>query len=344
MAKRTSRSKPARASRGLAFFLVAMALAAVGLAVWLIQGNPFARSADVAPAEPPEVAETAPPPRKPAARKPAARPAPVEPAPEEAREQEVEPAEPVYEEPHALEVEEPAPRTPVPPRTGAPGRVSVVIDDLGRRLEDLDRLGALGVPVSYAVLPFESRTGPIVARLRAEKREILVHLPMAAEGRANPGPGALTEDMSAEELVAGTRRALEAVPGAVGVNNHMGSRLSADAGAMHTILSVLAGRSLYFLDSRTSAESVGFATAQKLGLPAAERQVFLDPDRRLEAVRAQFLRLLEAARERGAAIGIGHPYEETFQVLAEEIPKARQAGFEFVPVSYLVDAPGGLPE
>jgi uncharacterized protein len=323
MAKRSSRSKPARASRGLAFFLVAAALVAVGLAVWLTQGNPFSRPTAPVPAEPPEVAE--PGPRKPVEPEPAA-------------------SEPVYEEPQALEVEEPALRTLPPPRAGAPGRVSVVIDDLGRRLEDLDRLGALGVPISYAVLPFESRTGPIVDRLRAEKREILVHLPMAAEGRANPGPGALTEDMSAEQLVDGTRRALEAVPGAVGVNNHMGSRLSADADAMHTILSVLAGRSLFFLDSRTSAESVGFATAQKLGLPSAERQVFLDPDRRLEAVREQFLRLLEAARERGAAIGIGHPYAETFQVLAEEIPKARQAGFEFVPVSYLVDAPGGLPE
>jgi hypothetical protein len=143
--------------------------------------------------------------------------------------------------------------------------------------------------------------------------------------------------MAPAELARATREALDAVPGAVGVNNHMGSRLSADRASMAAILGVIGERGLYFLDSRTSAESVAFAAARELDIPAAERQVFLDPDPRAEAVRYQFRRLLAAARERGAAIAIGHPHPATLAVLEEEVPLALEHGYRFVPVSYLLD-------
>jgi len=154
---------------------------------------------------------------------------------------------------------------------------------------------------------------------------------------ANPGPGALTERMSRRQLAEATRRAIRAVPGAVGVNNHMGSRLSADPKAMNAILAVIGRHDLYFLDSRTSAESVGYKTARALDLPAAERQVFLDPDPRPEAVRYQFRRLLSEARKRGSAIAIGHPHPDTLRVLQEEVPLAVERGYRFVPVSFLLD-------
>jgi polysaccharide deacetylase 2 family uncharacterized protein YibQ len=121
------------------------------------------------------------------------------------------------------------------------------------------------------------------------------------------------------------------------MNHHMGSMLSTDRPAMDAVLGVIAGRGLYYLDSRTSADSVGYAAARSLEVPAAERQVFLDPDPRPEAVRYQFRRLLEEARERGSAIAIGHPHPETLEVLAEEVPLARELGYRFVPVSYLLD-------
>lgn len=224
-----------------------------------------------------------------------------------------------------------------PPPLGDGAVVALVIDDLGRSLEDLDRIRALGVPVTYAVLPFESRTPEVAAELARRGEEILLHLPMEPANGADPGPGALTGAMSPTELAARTRRALEAVPDAVGVNNHMGSMLSADRPAMEAVLGVLAGRELYFLDSRTSAESVAYAAARALEIPAAERQVFLDPDPRPEAVRFQFRRLLEEARARGSAIAIGHPHAGTLDVLAEEVPLARERGYRFVPVSYLLD-------
>jgi len=226
---------------------------------------------------------------------------------------------------------------------GAGVRLALVIDDLGRSLGDLERLDALGIPLTYSVLPFESHTREVVDWLSRRRREILCHLPMEPGNGANPGPGALTASMSREEMVAATEAALLAVPGAVGVNNHMGSRLSADPVAMRSVLGVLAGRGLFFLDSRTSAETVAYQTARGLGLAAAERQVFLDRDPAAAAIELQFDRLLEVARKRGAAIAIGHPYPETFHVLARRVPEALEAGYEFVPVGFLVDDPGGPP-
>ncbi len=296
-------------------FLVVCALAAVGFAFWMYRGG---RLGGPPRPEPTEV-ET---------------PKPARPVP------------PAKKPDHKPRAEKPAPPAPVPeaaaPKKG--GRIALVIDDLGRSVEDVRRLGRLAVPLSYAVLPFERATAEVVAALAEERREILCHLPMSPDGGANPGPGALTEDMGPAELARATRAALDAVPGAVGVNNHMGSRLSADRRALEPILAVVAERGLFFLDSRTSPESVAYRTARQLGIPAAERQVFLDPDQSPEAVRFQFERLVDLARERGAAIGIGHPHPVTLEVLAAEIPKARAAGLEFVPVSYLVDDPGGPPE
>ena len=233
--------------------------------------------------------------------------------------------------------EMPEPR-PAPPGT----RLAVVIDDLGRSLEDLEALGELGVPLSYAVLPFEALTPEVVETLTRRREEILLHLPMEAGGDANPGPGALTTRMDDRELVRETRAALARVPGAVGVNNHMGSVLSADDRSMRAVLSVLSDRGLYFLDSRTTVDTVGYRLASSLGIPSAERHVFLDREIDPRLVTYQFRRLLELARVQGSAIAIGHPHPVTLEVLAQEIPRAVELGYELVPVSYLLDRSGGL--
>lgn len=255
----------------------------------------------------------------------------------------------VGEAPEGGEATPPEPRER-PPSSGPepalpaarPGsRVAVVVDDLGRSLEDLDALAELGVPLTYAVLPFESRTPDVVRELVRRREEILVHLPMEATNGADPGPGALTLEMGSRELGRATRRALAAVPGAAGVNNHMGSSFSADPEAMRRVLSIVGEHGLYFLDSRTTVDTVGFQVATSLGLPSAERQVFLDRDPTPEAVRGEFRRLLALAREEGAAIAIGHPYPVTLEVLETEIPRAAEAGYEFVPVSYLLERTGG---
>lgn len=214
-----------------------------------------------------------------------------------------------------------------------------MIDDLGRSVEDVETLARLGVPVTYAVLPFESETKDVVAALHGRGAEVICHLPMQPLHDENPGPGALLYGMDAPALERATAAALAAVPGAVGVNNHMGSRLSADERSMRAVLTVLKDRGLFFLDSRTSPESVGYRVAGQMGVPAAERQVFLDSDLRPQIIREQFLRTLELAKKRGSAIAIGHPHPATLAMLAAEVPRAKEEGYEFVTVSRLLDRP-----
>ena len=233
------------------------------------------------------------------------------------------------------------PATPPPADGPVRGvRVALVIDDLGGSVDELPPLEGLGVPITYAVLPYQEQTAQVVAALRRRNEEILLHLPMEPKNGEDPGPGALLRGMGDEELREKTVAALNAVPGAVGVNNHMGSGLSAEEGPMKTVLGVLAARGLFFLDSRTSAESVGYKVARELGVPAAERQVFLDGEPTPSAIEAQFQRLLGLARLHGAAIAIGHPHPETLAALAREVPKAKAEGYEFVPVSYLLERAG----
>ncbi len=230
-----------------------------------------------------------------------------------------------------------APASVSPPASVDGPLVSLVIDDLGRDPSVLEELGDLGVEISYAVLPFEQRTQDVVRRLNERGDEVLLHLPMQARGDSDPGPGALFLSMSEEELRARTRRALRAVPGAVGVNNHMGSAFSSNARAMKTVLEIVAESELFFLDSRTSSGSQGYEVARELSLPAVERSVFLDDSLEIDDIRQQFRLLLERSLRDGAAVAIGHPHRVTLEVLREEVPAALQAGYRFVKVSTLLE-------
>ncbi len=275
-----------------------------------------------------ELAKPPPPPDLGALRTPAA--APDDPAPPPVAETRPSPSPPAP----------PAPARAIPrqpPPGGKQPRIAIVIDDLGRSMEDLDALAQLGIPLTYSVLPYEPRTAQVAAELRRRGLEVLCHLPMEARSGADPGPGAVRAEMSREEVAAATRRALDAVPGAAGANNHMGSSIAPDRGAMTAVLGVLAERRLYFVDSRTSADTLGYSLARELGIPAAERQVFLDTDSDPQAIRARFRELVATAERRGGALAIAHPYAETLAVLAAELPAARARGIELVAASALLD-------
>ncbi len=233
---------------------------------------------------------------------------------------------------------------PVGYPSGEGVRIALVIDDFGRSLREVEKVLALGVPVSCAVLPYETRTDEVAKALVDAGAEILCHLPMQPRNNADPGPGALTAEMAPDDLDRATREALARVPEAIGANNHMGSAVSGESRSMRAILEVVKEHNLYYLDSRTSPDTVAYRMAIDLGIPAAERQVFLDADSTAEGVRFQFDRLLELGRRRGSAIAIGHPSDLTLGILAERIPLALDSGYEFVPVSYLLDRVDVLPQ
>jgi polysaccharide deacetylase 2 family uncharacterized protein YibQ len=133
---------------------------------------------------------------------------------------------------------------------------------------------------------------------------------------------------------------LKQVPHAAGVNNHMGSRFTEDEQAMTAVMAVLRERGLYFVDSLTTSRSVGSATAQRAGVPAVRRDIFLDNVAEVDAIVQQIRRLAGKARRNGSAVGICHPYPETLQALRQELPKQAGQGIEFVPVSGLLGAGG----
>ncbi len=225
---------------------------------------------------------------------------------------------------------------PGPPVPRARPRVALIIDDIGYDRSLAEKLIALDAPLTFAVLP-HSPHRKALARLADERgREVLLHLPMEPREypAVDPGPGALLAAMTPDELLQELERDLQAVPFARGVNNHMGSRLTADADRMNQVFSVLKRRGLFFVDSRTSEESACRSAARLFQVPFAQRDVFLDHRPEPEFIRRQLSALVRLARSRGEAIGIAHPHPATYAVLREEMPRLKEE-LEFVPASRL---------
>jgi polysaccharide deacetylase 2 family uncharacterized protein YibQ len=237
------------------------------------------------------------------------------------------------------------------PWAEAEGHLAIVIDDVGRELELFDKLLALRFELSYAVLPGSVFAPGVQQRLQADHRrprEILLHLPMEPlDPKAMTGVEAdenfmLASDSEAQ-LRAKLRAALERVPAASGVNNHMGSRLTADADAMATLMPTLRERGLYFLDSRTHPETVAAAEAEAAGVPTISRKVFLDHEPGRPAIRAALAEAAALAREQ-PTVAIAHPSVELVEVLREELPQLHAQGVGIYPVSrVIVGARGPSP-
>lgn len=204
----------------------------------------------------------------------------------------------------------------------ATATVALLIDDLGYSRERARRALALPPPVAVAVLPHTPHARPIARAATGAGIDVLLHLPMAAEG-VPVGRGVLHAGMSPAMLRAGLRDALAAVPGAVGVNNHEGSALTIERRPMAVLMHALArtGGDLVFVDSRTTARSHAEAAAVAAGLRATRRDLFLDNRRDARAIERQVERWVAHARAHGCALAIGHPYPETLAVLERMLPR-----------------------
>jgi len=221
------------------------------------------------------------------------------------------------------------------------GKIAIIVDDFGYQKEELVRgFSELPKEVAFSVLPFQKRTRQIAEELYESGHEVLLHLPMEPYnlGKADPGKGAIYVHMSDEEIRRRVREALKQVPGAVGVNNHMGSRATESRRVMRAVLKVLKRKGLFFVDSRTSSHSVGYKVALELGVRAAERAKFLDVVDDRKAITRALWELADTAAEKGVAVGIGHARPHTLEVLKRELPKLERKGFSLVSVSEVVSA------
>lgn len=225
------------------------------------------------------------------------------------------------------------PEQAVPPPVA---RLAVVIDDVGDNPHYGRRAADLPAPINLAVLPHTPFAAELAERGHRNGHPILLHAPMAADSQPQLlGPGALLGDMDEATLRAQFRTNLASVPHAGGFNNHMGSALTRDWWRMRWLMREARERQLFFLDSRTTGQSVAPSAAQREGVPVAVRDVFLDHDPRPDAVRRQWQLALQKARDQGFATVIGHPKPATLALLEQELPVLAAQGIELVPVSAL---------
>jgi polysaccharide deacetylase 2 family uncharacterized protein YibQ len=216
-----------------------------------------------------------------------------------------------------------------------PGRplIAVVIDDVGIDRPHSKRAWELPGPLTMSFLPYARDLREQAKAARAHGQELMLHLPMEPGGVADPGPNALLVSLGEAELRARVTAALDSFDGYVGVNNHMGSRFTAYRPGMETVLRQFKARGLLFLDSRTTPSSVGDQVAQELGVPSVARNVFLDDDESLGAVRRRLAETEAVARRQGFAVAIGHPHEATLQALADWLPGVADKGLALAPLS-----------
>jgi len=214
----------------------------------------------------------------------------------------------------------------------APARLTIVIDDLGQNLARDRQVLALPAPVVLAIIPETQHAAQLAAEAHRAGRTVLLHLPMDPAG----GPYAWHPEMASAERLQRLDRALERVPEADGVNNHEGSRMTADRPAMAELMQVLQERHLLFLDSRTSATTVAAAEAQKIGLASASRDVFLDNEATPAAVAAQLAEGVRLAQRQGSAVLIGHPHPATLAVLAAQLPRLKAQGVEIIDLPQMI--------
>lgn len=230
------------------------------------------------------------------------------------------------------------PVKPVQKRSVAVGTVAIIVDDMGANLEEVHQLMAIGVPLTFSIIPGMAHGSEVAATAHSYRYEVLAHIPM--EPKDYPArhleQNGLLLAMSDAEIEKRTAADLMRVPYAVGANNHMGSRFTESPGKMRLVLRVLKQNGLFFIDSKTSADSVGETVAAQMGVKTASRNVFIDNKQDVAAIKIQLEELATTARRRGSAIGIGHPHPATIKALAEALPKLQAGGIRFVFASELV--------
>lgn len=213
-------------------------------------------------------------------------------------------------------------------------RVAIILDDVGLgHMGAFNKALSIPFPLTFSILPFRRYSRECAGLARGRGFEMMVHMPMEPYGypKEDPGPGALFEKDSKELIEKKVQAAFDNVPYASGMNNHMGSKVTALPFTMRVLMQVLKRDGLFFIDSRTSPDTVAEAEALRAGVPTLNRDIFLDNERTTDAITKQLLEAVKKAKEKGYVVAIGHNCPETISVLASELPKLdREVNFVFI--------------
>ena len=225
--------------------------------------------------------------------------------------------------------------TPLPKAEAAsakPGRpqLAIVVDDLGNDRAQADALFRLSYTLTISVLPHEANSSEIAEEAHRRGYQVMLHLPMATKAGGMEEAIELHPGMGAAEVEKTFAGMLDTVPYAAGVNNHEGSLGTADQKLMEELMPLLRQRDLFFIDSRTTVATVAETEARAAGVATTRRNVFLDDEESVPAIRKQFELAIRDAREKGSALAIGHPHPETLEVLNDMLPEAERRGVQLV--------------
>jgi polysaccharide deacetylase 2 family uncharacterized protein YibQ len=221
----------------------------------------------------------------------------------------------------------------------ARNKVAIIIDDMGNSLDAIEEVSRLGQAITVAVLPYSRLAQETAAIAHQNNLEVILHLPLESLYNFydnNHTQGIIHSGMDADEIIRAVEESLGQVPYIDGVNTHMGSKITSDAELIRIVLVQLKNRGLYFIDSRTTAESVAFDEAQRMEIPSAFRNVFLDSEIEEDFIRSQLIRLFRHAQQNGSAVGICHPSPETLKVLRENLHLVERYGLQTVFASEVV--------
>jgi polysaccharide deacetylase 2 family uncharacterized protein YibQ len=224
---------------------------------------------------------------------------------------------------------------PPPPKYQA--RVGIIIDDVGASMETMDEFLKIDAPLAWSILPFTTFARECALLGKEHGYEIMLHLPLEPiNDQEDPGPGLIRRSYCENQIINQFILDLLGVPGAIGVNNHMGSAGTADYRLMLVLMSELKKRNLFFIDSLTTYRSVGDKCAALYRVPMAKRNVFIDNEADMASKLSALGELLQQALKYGTAIGIGHARKGTGEAIFAMLPQFAAAGVEIVPVSQLV--------
>jgi polysaccharide deacetylase 2 family uncharacterized protein YibQ len=240
---------------------------------------------------------------------------------------------------HFVEIRLVAPGKPARQKTSnvALPRLAIILDDLGSDRAAAESIFAMPYPLTISVLPNHEHSREIANEALLRGYQVMLHLPMQSLANESPEKEELRPGMSSAEVQKLLGEMVDSVPNAVGVNNHQGSQATADPALMHELMPAVRNLNLFYVDSRTTAATVAFDTAKRDGVPTAFRNVpFLDDVQEASAVQKQLQLALRGAKEKKAAIAIGHPHPATLEALRSFLPSAQENGVQLVFVSELV--------
>lgn len=226
----------------------------------------------------------------------------------------------------------------LPPLVEGKDNILIIIDDVGYNLFELRPFLQIPGPVVFAILPgvpYSKRAAKLICE---SGKECIIHQPMEAMSVQNLGENPILSAMDEAEIIETMERSIADVPGALGMNNHMGSKITSNEDKMDIILKTLIMHDMVFIDSLTISDSAVKKVAANLHLPYLHREIFLDNEQTEEYYTAAFNSGLEKAHEEDLIIMIGHVWADGLaDTLIHLCGEAEKQGVSFIPLKDLSD-------